>query len=74
MADISDVNVREISDLYQQLESLSCTAASFPSGLDETDRYQLELSQECFIDYYAHMDSPHFSRFFIPLNPYVHCV
>ncbi len=29
MADISGVNVREISDLYQQLESLSCTAVSF---------------------------------------------
>ena len=28
MADISDVNVREISDLYQQLESLSCMTFS----------------------------------------------
>ena len=34
MADISDVNVREISDLYQQLESLSCTVASFSLRLE----------------------------------------
>ena len=39
MADISDVNVREISDLYQQLESLSCTATSSFNNSKETNRF-----------------------------------
>lgn len=41
MADISDVNVREISDLHQRLEGLSCTVTSFSTALKGTNNFQL---------------------------------
>ncbi len=41
MADISDVNVREISDLHQRLESLSCIAAFFSTASNGTNIFQL---------------------------------
>lgn len=34
MADISDVNVTVIKDIYQRLESLSCKGVSTPLVLD----------------------------------------
>ena len=34
MADISDVNVTVIKDLYQRLESLSCKGSSTPEATD----------------------------------------
>ena len=34
MADISDVNITVIKDIYQRLESLSCKGVSTPLALD----------------------------------------
>ena len=34
MADISDVNVTVIKDLYQRLESLNCKGSSTPGATD----------------------------------------
>ena len=43
MADISNVNVHEIKDLYESLEGLSCECGRVPSSKEPSDIPQLEL-------------------------------